>query len=58
MQAQVDASCDSGRGEDVPVVHVEAVRQDVNERVLPLELACHPPVGGGRPAVEQAGRGQ
>jgi len=54
----LDASCDSGRGEDVPVDHVEAVGPDVDERVLPLEFVRHPPVGGWRPAVEQADRGQ
>ncbi len=58
VEAEVDAGGDPGRGEDVAVVDEEHVLVELDPREGPPELGAVHPVGGGGPAVEEAGCGE
>jgi hypothetical protein len=58
VQAQVDAGGHAGRGQDVAVVDEEDVGVELHLREPAAEALGVGPVGGGRAAVEQPGRGQ
>ena len=58
MEAQIDASCDTGGREKVAVVDEEAVRQHVNLGEAALQFVGPSPMRRGATSVEDASQGE
>src|SRR5207248_10509983 len=58
MEAQIDASCDTGRRQKVAVVDEEAVRQHLNLGEAALQLVGPSPMRRRATSVEDASQGE
>ncbi len=58
VNACVDSGRTSGRGDNIPFVHVENVFLHLNVGIHSLEIGHMPPMRGCTSAVEKSGRSQ